>query len=174
MKTDEVTKNHQINTNTAECRMYARDDDLCPRPNAQVASLKWYNNIPLGYNTIGNFMPELLEAAKLSRRNTNHSVRASSVHILDNIGNFAERRIMSVTGTKKEKMPPQVQQDVSQNCIQKVEKTVPSEDYVVPSQKGSLSVPVPAPPLRIYERFLSNLFCDSAYLNNVSEGFREY
>ncbi|KAJ8322051.1 hypothetical protein KUTeg_000522, partial [Tegillarca granosa] len=25
MKTDEVTKNHRIDTNTAECRMYARD-----------------------------------------------------------------------------------------------------------------------------------------------------
>jgi hypothetical protein len=57
---------------------------------------------PMGHNTIGNMMPNLSEKAGLSRRYTNHSLRTTSVHVLDNIGNFASRHIMTVTGHKSE------------------------------------------------------------------------
>ncbi|KAJ8297941.1 hypothetical protein KUTeg_024472 [Tegillarca granosa] len=56
--------------------MHARDGNKCnrlfQRPDAQVGSLKWYSNVLLEHNTIGNLMPELSGVAKLSRRYTNH------------------------------------------------------------------------------------------------------
>ena len=64
--------------------------------------MKWYDSAPMGHNTIGNLMSVLSEKAGLSTRYTNHSLRATSVHVLDNIGNFAGRHIMTVTGHKSE------------------------------------------------------------------------
>lgn len=61
-------------------------------------TLRWYESDPMGHNTIGNMMSNLSEKAGLSRRYTNHSLRTTSVHVLDNIGNFASRHIMTVTG----------------------------------------------------------------------------
>ena len=56
----------------------------------------------MGHNTIGKMMPNLSEKDGLLRRYTNHFLRATSVHVLDNIGNFASRHIMTVTGHKSE------------------------------------------------------------------------
>ncbi|CAG2216012.1 unnamed protein product [Mytilus edulis] len=123
MSSDELTKNHQQDENTADGRMYASDDDLCPvrsfrlytshlrgnkcdrlfqRPSTKMNSVKWYDSIPMGHNTIGNLMPTISGKAGLSVRYTNHSLRATSVHVLDNIGKFASRHIMTVTGHKSE------------------------------------------------------------------------
>ncbi|VDI58606.1 Hypothetical predicted protein [Mytilus galloprovincialis] len=123
MSSDELTKNHQQDENTADGRMYASDDDLCPvrsfrlytshlrgnkcdrlfqRPSTKLNSVKWYDSIPMGHNTIGNLMPTISGKAGLSVRYTNHSLRATSVHVLDNIGKFASRHIMTVKGHKSE------------------------------------------------------------------------
>ena len=56
----------------------------------------------MGHNMIGNIMPKLSEKAGLSLCYTNHSLRATSVNILDNVGNFTSRHIMTVTGHKSE------------------------------------------------------------------------
>ena len=62
---------------------------------------QWYDNCPLGHITIGSMMPNISVSAGLSKRYTNHSLRATSVHILDK-EQFASRNIMSVTGHKSE------------------------------------------------------------------------
>ena len=64
-------------------------------------TIQWYDNCPLGHNTIGSMMPNISVSAGLSKRYTNHSLRATSVHILDK-EQFASRHIMSVTGHKSE------------------------------------------------------------------------
>ena len=61
---------------------------------------QWYDNCPLGHNTIGAMMPTISISAGLSQRYTNHSLRATTVHVLDK-EQFA-RHIMSVTGQKSE------------------------------------------------------------------------
>jgi len=71
---------------------------LFQRPSTKPNSITWYDNIPLGQNTIGNFMTQISEKAGLSRRYTNHSLIATSVHVLDAIGKYANKHIMSVTG----------------------------------------------------------------------------
>ena len=72
---------------------FSPDDDMCPvksfmkykrhlntkcihlfqRPSTKPNSITWYDNIPLGENTIGNVMTQISEKAGLSRRYTNHS-----------------------------------------------------------------------------------------------------
>lgn len=43
----------------------------------------WYDAAPLGPNTLGSMMQTLSKAAGLSRIYTDHSLRATTVHILD-------------------------------------------------------------------------------------------
>jgi len=45
-------------------------------------------------------MPSITRKAGLSFRYTNHSLRATPVHILDSNGNVSNRYIMTVTGHK--------------------------------------------------------------------------
>ena len=56
---------------------------------------------PLGHNTIGDLMPTISNKAALSKRYTNHCLRATAITILDD-GNFASRHNMTVTGHKAE------------------------------------------------------------------------
>lgn len=61
-----------------------------------------YEKVPLGHNAIGKMMPTISEKAGLSTRYTNHSLRSTSVHLLDSSGEFAGRHIITVTGHKSE------------------------------------------------------------------------
>lgn len=84
-----------------KCCSLFTDDDLCPvksfikykkQLNPKCSRLfqrpgkgdtKWYENAPIGHNKIANMMPTISDSAGLSTRYTNHSLRATSVHILD-------------------------------------------------------------------------------------------
>ena len=55
--------------------------------------------MPLGHNTVGTMMSKISEKAGLSRKYTNHSLRATAVNILDK-AQFTSRHIMAVTGHK--------------------------------------------------------------------------
>lgn len=61
----------------------------------------WYYAAPVGKNTLGNMMPALSKLAKLSKRYTNHSIRATSVTLLDRAG-YESRHIMKVSGHRSE------------------------------------------------------------------------
>jgi hypothetical protein len=61
----------------------------------------YYNNVALGHNFLGSMMKKISEAAKLSSSYTNHSLRGTTVHVLD-AAKFPSRHIMSVTGHKSE------------------------------------------------------------------------
>lgn len=79
-----------------------KSDRLFQRPSKNASSASWYDAVPLGHNTIGNMMSGISLKAQLSRRYTNHSLRATAVHVLDSSGQFAGRHIMTVTGHKAE------------------------------------------------------------------------
>ena len=59
----------------------------------------WYTNSPVGEKKLQKFMSDLSEKAGLSRRYTNHSIRATGATILSREG-FNAAQIMSVTGHK--------------------------------------------------------------------------
>ena len=101
--------------------LFADDDVLCPvktfvhykkklnpkcvflfqRPSKQPKVDVWYDNMPLGRNQLGIIMSEISKEFALSQVYTNHSLRATTVHVLD-AANIAVRHIMSVTGHKSE------------------------------------------------------------------------
>jgi hypothetical protein len=56
---------------------------------------------PLGHNKLGGMMAYLSKKAELSHSYTNHSLRATAVHILDG-AHIPTRHIMTVTGHKAE------------------------------------------------------------------------
>lgn len=79
-------------------------DKLFQKPNKRFSPIcaRWYDNAPLGQNPLGEMMPNISQKAGLSRRYTNYSLRATSVYLLDSIGKYANRHIMTVTGHKSE------------------------------------------------------------------------
>ena len=103
--------------------VFLADDPMCPvkslvkykkhlnpkittffqRPKTKIApdDKIWYDACAVGHNTLGSMMSKISDAAQLSQRYTNHSLRATAVHVLD-AANFPSRHIMSVTGHKAE------------------------------------------------------------------------
>ena len=72
------------------------------RPKSQAPSEgPWFTNAPLGVNTLGNKMKTISEKAGCSLIYTCHSLRATTVTVLDEAG-VAGRDIMAVTGHKSE------------------------------------------------------------------------
>ena len=62
----------------------------------------YYSNFVIGHNRLGSMMSVISEAASLSQRYTNHSLRATKVHILEDSTQIPSRHIMSVTEHKSE------------------------------------------------------------------------
>ena len=57
--------------------------------------------MPVDHNTLGYMMTTTNKDCQLSKIYTNHSLRATTVHLLD-VARFPDRHIMSVTGHKAE------------------------------------------------------------------------
>lgn len=71
------------------------------RSGNEINNSTWYDNSPVGKNTLGNKMKTLSQQAGLSRVYTNHCLRATCVTTLDSVG-FEARHIMGVSGHKAE------------------------------------------------------------------------
>ena len=72
---------------------------LFQRPQSKTVGDCWYDSV--GHNTLGNMMQSISKDCQLSKIYTNHSLRATIVHLLD-VDRFPDRHIMSVTGHKAE------------------------------------------------------------------------
>ena len=120
---DMITKNHKgdMQDGTSQGgRIYKTGTDLCPytsfmkylsllNPENEVLFQRpksdpkhgepWYDNCPLGKNTLGNKMKKLSEKAHLSKTYTNHCLRATSITLLDG---FEARHVMTISGHKSE------------------------------------------------------------------------
>ena len=123
---NEMSKNHNgldpKDTEKVQI-MYSQDNDLCPvkslklylsklnpanevfyqkpKPKNYNGCTVWYENKPLGKNTLGKMMSSISEAANLSNKYTNHCLRATAATVLAEAGVEA-RNICSVTGHKNE------------------------------------------------------------------------
>ena len=60
---------------------------------------EWFVNRPLGEKTLQGFMPLISNQCNLSKRYTNHSIRATNTTILKR-NNFSDAQVMSVSGHK--------------------------------------------------------------------------
>ena len=72
-----------------------------PSPKAKEADMIWYENSPLGVNTLATMMKEISLGAGLSQTYTNHSVRATAITLWSN-ANVPSRHIMSISGHANE------------------------------------------------------------------------
>lgn len=63
--------------------------------------LVWYCNAPLGKNSLATMMSSISKVGKLSEAYTNHSVRATSITVMDHSG-IDSRHIMKVSGHASE------------------------------------------------------------------------
>jgi integrase len=61
----------------------------------------WFDKAPLGKNTLGDKMKNLSKQLNLSKLYTNHSLRATTITLLDNKC-FEARHIMYISGHKIE------------------------------------------------------------------------
>ena len=71
-----------------------------PKQSPAVGGL-WYDASPLGVKSIEKFMKKISIDANLSITYSNHSIRATSISVLDTAG-FEARHIMSISGHKAE------------------------------------------------------------------------
>ena len=121
----ELDKNHaDLSAESEETnkRMYAMDDEEdCPvkslklylsklnpackslfqRPNIASNPAQWYDRVPVGKVTLGEYMGKLSLEAGCSQRYTNHCIRASTITVLKHSG-ISESDICSVMGHKRE------------------------------------------------------------------------
>ena len=123
--TSEIDKNHNENDTTndtnGEGRIYATGTRKCPvacfekmllvlnpnidalwqRPRAQMSIKKeiWFCNVPLGEKTLGGMLATLSVKYNLSQRYTNHSLRVTSIQVLED-ANVETRHIVRVSGHK--------------------------------------------------------------------------
>ncbi len=124
LKYNDHQKNHpgDNNTDQEETRMYGSEvtgDKTCPlrlmkeylaklhhantsfyqvpKTRYQPQGTLWYCNKPMGANKLGGMMKKMSQQAGLSYLYTNHSIRATVVQKLNNMG-FEERVICSLSG----------------------------------------------------------------------------
>ena len=67
-----------------------------PSPKAKESDMIWYENSPLGVNTLATMMKEISLGAGLSQTYTNHSVRATAITLWSN-ANVPSRHIMTIS-----------------------------------------------------------------------------
>ena len=125
----ELDKNHGVNDGQSETngegRMYETKDRNCPvssylkyishlhpmeaslwqRPLEKLSPLQklgqeiWFYRSPVGEKLLGNMMPRLSEKYGLSQRYTNHSVRVTSMQLLED-SDIEGRHIQRISGHK--------------------------------------------------------------------------
>jgi len=86
----------------------------------------WYEKRPLGKNKLGCMMSEISKIAKLSKKYTNHCIRATAITALDQAG-FASRHIMSVSGHRSEASIKSYSRKTSTDQKRKMSETYSTE-----------------------------------------------
>ena len=64
-------------------------------------AIVWYDNMVVGERSLGDILRRISKEANLSRIHTNHSIRVTTVTILDKSG-FEARHVMTVSGHRNE------------------------------------------------------------------------
>ena len=84
-------------------KLHSAREDLWQKPRAKITGFEenWYENTPVGRDTLNDAMKNLSKRANLSQIYTNHCIRATTVTNLNEKG-FEARHIMATTGHKSE------------------------------------------------------------------------
>jgi hypothetical protein len=115
----------------------------------------WYDNSPVGVNTLSNLMKQISKVGGLSREYTNHCLRKTCVTALDEAG-YEAKDIMAMTGhkhvsslepylsitsmSKKKSMSEAIHQYSCQNKKMKVAATASTPEAQVPSTSDEANI----------------------------------
>ncbi|CAG2255437.1 KCTD1_15 [Mytilus edulis] len=99
-----------------------------PRPNYHTADETWFENKPLGKNTLGALMAKISNCAGLSKVYTNHSIRSTSITTLSESG-FEDRKIKTVSKHKSLQSIESYSRDSSLPQKKKMSKALASSLY---------------------------------------------
>ena len=118
-----------------------------PRNFAAEDDTVWYENKPVGINTMGKMMKTISEEAKLSTIYTNHSIRATTATVLAQAG-VESRNICAVTGHKNESSlksyisaPTMGQRDTMSNILHHYGKEAENNEVVNVPQTPNNVIP---------------------------------
>ncbi|XP_071138463.1 uncharacterized protein KIAA1958-like [Mytilus edulis] len=157
----EMTKNHQgVDEEDFEPeggRMYATGTPMCPvlsfkkyldklNPNQTAFWQRprdsfdeedeiWYENKPLGKNTLGSMMKNISESANLCKSYTNHCVRATCITVLSDSG-FEARHIVTISGHRNEQSVQNYVRDAS--TAQKRDMSASISSYTAANSTANL------------------------------------
>ncbi|XP_021359161.1 uncharacterized protein LOC110454115 [Mizuhopecten yessoensis] len=139
-------------------KLHNENSNFWQRPKKTVNEYDtvWYDNFPVGKNTLYSFMQKLSQDHNLSKRYTNHSVRATSITTLDHNGVEA-RHIMSVSGHKNENSIRSYIFKLSDDKKRQMSDIL-SENIAPPSKTARRSMlsmtgpPAPSPPVQTLTR----------------------
>ncbi|CAG2251361.1 KCTD1_15 [Mytilus edulis] len=157
----EMTKNHQgVDEEDFEPeggRMYATGTPMCPvlsfkkyldklNPNQTAFWQRprdsfdeedeiWYENKPLGKNTLGSMMKNISESANLCKSYTNHCVRATCITVLSDSG-FEARHIVTISGHRNEQSVQNYVRDTS--TAQKRDMSASISSYTAANSTANL------------------------------------
>ncbi|VDI19990.1 Hypothetical predicted protein [Mytilus galloprovincialis] len=99
-----------------------------PRPNYYTADETWFENKPLGKNTLGALMAKISNCAGLSKVYTNHSIRSTSITTLSESG-FEDIKIKTVSKHKSLQSIESYPRDSSLPQKKKMSKALASSLY---------------------------------------------
>ncbi|XP_071122342.1 uncharacterized protein KIAA1958-like [Mytilus edulis] len=163
--TSELTKNHQ-GAQTEEFepeggRMYETKTAMCPlasfvrylekrNPNCSALLQRpkdefdengnsWFQNKPLGKNTLGDMMTSISKAASLSKVYSNHCIRATCITLLNEAG-FEGRHIITISGHRSEESIKSYCRDTTNKQKREMSKFVSEFTTVTETQSENLTV----------------------------------
>lgn len=90
-----------------------------PKKIVKETDVIWYDNSPLGKNTLGNMLKSMSTMYNLSTVYTNHCLRATCITTLD-LNGFEARQIMNISGHKSETSLKNYSHHVSESVKRKM------------------------------------------------------
>ena len=119
-----------------------KSDTFFQRPKVRPKNNVWYDVSQLGHNSLGKMVPDICEKAGILRKYTNHSLRATAVHILDE-AEFAGRHIMSITGHKSESSLKTYTGYTSDRALRDMSNTISSNLRETENKENDLNSEIP-------------------------------
>ncbi|VDI28096.1 Hypothetical predicted protein [Mytilus galloprovincialis] len=99
----------------------------------------WFQNKPLGKNTLGDMMTSISKAASLSKVYSNHCIRATCITLLNEAG-FEGRHIITISGHRSEESIKSYCRDTTNKQKREMSKFVSEFTTVTETQSENLTV----------------------------------
>ena len=195
MTHDESTKNHpggvgDVESFEKEGRLYQTTDDPTDGFNAlqfYISKLNpectaffqypkrkwspsnsiWYENRPLGIQKLGTMMKEMSEAAGLSKKYTNHSVRATAITLWSNAG-LSNRHIMAISGHRNEQSLRSYNARPSSTQLQHSSDVLSNALSVTSVPSTSVQIHPQAPQAQILSQSAQSFYRNATFTNMFS------